>query len=113
MKAEEQARKLPATLDKAKELETKKKFLEGVKQGFSPLAILLTNRISSIGGYGQAKNRTRALGEDYLVSPVTEESANIENLQSGLPFNVFNYYWDSPLVRLRQAGSFNIPQEKK
>lgn len=113
MKAEEQARRLPATLDKAKELETKKKFLDGVKQGYSPLAILLTNRISSIGGYGQAKNRTRALGEDYLVSPVTEESSNIENLQSGLPFNVFNYYWDSPLVRLRQAGSFNIPQENK
>jgi hypothetical protein len=113
LKAEEQARTLPATLEKAKELETKKKFLEGVKQGYSPLAILATNRISSIGGYGMAKNRTRALGEDYLVSPVTEESANIENLQSGLPFNVFNYYWDSPLVRLRQAGSFNIPQENK
>lgn len=113
MKAEEQARTLPATLEKAKEFETKKKFLEGVKQGYSPLAILLTNRISSVGGYGMAKNRTRTLGEDYAVSPVTEESANIENLQSGLPFNVFNYYWDSPLVRLRQAGSFNIPQEKK
>ena len=111
MKAEEQARTLPSILEKAKELETRKKFLEGVKQGYSPLTILFTNRISSLGGYGMAKKKTRTLEEDYLVSPVTEESANIENLQRELPF--INYYWDSPLVRLRQAGSFNIPQEKK
>ena len=113
LKAEDQAKNLPSQIEKSKELSSRKKFLESVKQGYSPLSVYLFNRGSAALGYGAAKYGTRVLNEDQLVTPVTQEQSTIEKLKNKFPFNIPYYYWDSPLVKLRQAGSFNIPQEKK
>lgn len=113
LKAEEQAKNLPSQIEKSKELSSRKKFLESVKQGYSPLSVSLFNRGSAALGYGAAKYGTRVLDEDQLVTPVTQEQSTLDKLKNKFPFNIPYYYWDSPLVKLRQAGSFNIPQEKK
>lgn len=113
LKAEEQAKNLPSQIEKSKELSAKKKFLESVKQGYSPWSISLFNRGSAAIGYGASKYGTRVLDEDQMVTPVTQEQSTLKKIKNKFPFNIPYYYWDSPLVRLRQAGSFNIPQENK
>lgn len=111
LETEEKFKNFPQVLKEAQELEARYKNLESVKQGLSPLAILAANRFANTLSYPFAKGRSRTTTEDVKFTPKGEEQMSIDKLPNSFPFNIPNAFWDSPLVRLRSMGSFNIPQE--
>jgi hypothetical protein len=80
--------------------------IKQVKQGFAPIPVYGLNMISKSIGNSISNNPISYNEEDEEYLPITSES----NFFSGLGANIphFGYYWNSPLMRMRQSGSFNI-----
>jgi hypothetical protein len=80
--------------------------IKQVKQGFAPIPVYGLDMISKSIGNSISNNPISYNEEDEEYLPITSES----NFFSGLGANIphFGYYWNSPLMRMRQSGSFNI-----
>jgi len=103
--AEKDVAELPQKIEKSKNLQNTKETLQEFKKGYSPLVGFLGNKITGVGAYAMSKGGTRILSDDENIMPVNPEQSNISAFKNGL----VNYFYDSPLVRMRQKGSFNIP----
>lgn len=78
------------------------------KQGFAPIPVGFMNVLSRGSGNYFGNKDILISPEDQEYLPITTESNIIRRLGEYMP-NV-GYYWDSPLMRMRQSGSFNIPK---
>ena len=80
--------------------------IKQIKQGFAPIPVYGLNTISKSIGNSISNNPISANSEDTEYLPITSESNFFSGFGSNLPH--FGYYWNSPLMRMRQSGSFNI-----
>lgn len=80
--------------------------IKQIKQGFAPIPVYGLNTISKSIGNSISNNPISANSEDAEYLPITSESNFFSGFGSNLPH--FGYYWNSPLMRMRQSGSFNI-----
>lgn len=80
--------------------------IKQVKQGFAPIPVYGLNMISKSIGNSISNNPISYNEEDKEYLPITSESNFFSGFGANLPH--FGYYWNSPLMRMRQSGSFNI-----
>lgn len=103
--AEKDVAELPQKIKQAKNLQEKRESLQEFKKGYSPYINFVGNKATGVISYGAAKGNTRTLSDDRKYSPLLESQSEIDAVRQG----IINYFYDSPLVRMRQKGSFNIP----
>ena len=100
-----------------KSLEEKVKFDDRIKkltasrQGFGPVSQTFVTGISRAGGYGMANAPLVSNESDKPFVNVSDEQNFLNAIGNRMP--AFGYFWDSPLMRMRSAGSFNIPMQEK
>lgn len=90
------------------------------KKGLSPLFTGVSNLSSKASGYAISNRPLLQTESDVGYLPYGNESTimkSLKNYSVVIPVvgNVTNpsYYWDSPLINIRRAGSFKIPMQEK
>ena len=90
------------------------------KKGLSPAFTLISNLSSKSSGYAIANKPLVQTDSDVDYLPYGKEYTmfkTLNNIPVTIPLvgNVTNplYYWDSPLINMRKAGSFKIPMQEK
>ena len=90
------------------------------KKGLSPAFTSISNLSSKASGYAIANKPLVQTDSDVDYLPYGKESTMFKTLNSipvtiPLVGNITNplYYWDSPLIKMRKAGSFKIPMQEK
>lgn len=90
------------------------------KKGLSPAFTSISNLSSKASGYAIANKPLIQTDSDVAYLPYGKESTMFKTLNSipvtiPLVGNITNplYYWDSPLINMRSAGSFKIPMQEK
>lgn len=98
-------------LEEKAKLDDKIKKLKQSRQGFGPFMQTAAGSISRAGGYGMSNAELTSNESDRNFVNVSDEQNFLKSLGSSMP--AFGYFWDSPLMRMRSAGSFNIPMQEK
>lgn len=80
------------------------------KKGLSPWAVLATSTLSKPTGYALENAPLLRTASDEIYLPYSDENM-VLRAANGLG-NV-GFYWDSPLINIRRAGSFKIPMQEK
>ena len=90
------------------------------KKGLSPSFTSISNLSSKSSGYAIANKPLVQTDSDVGYLPYGKESTmfkTLNNIPVAIPLvgNITNplYYWDSPLINMRKAGSFKIPMQEK
>jgi hypothetical protein len=93
------------------ELDNKINKLTASRQGFGPISQTFVTGISRAGGYGMANAPLVSNESDKPFVNVSDEQNFLNAIGNRMP--AFGYFWDSPLMRMRSSGSFNIPMQEK
>jgi hypothetical protein len=104
-------KQLKKDLEKKVELDNKINKLTASRQGFGPISQTFVTGISRAGGYGMANAPLVSNESDKPFVNVSDEQNFLNAIGNRMP--AFGYFWDSPLMRMRSAGSFNIPMQEK
>lgn len=99
------------SLEEKVKLDEKIKKLTASRQGFGPLSQTFVTGVSRAGGYGMSNAPLVMNHSDQNFVNVSDEQNFLNAIGSRMP--AFGYFWDSPLMRMRSAGSFNIPMQEK
>lgn len=99
------------SLEEKVKLDEKIKKLTASRQGFGPLSQTFVTGVSRAGGYGMSNAPLVTNDSDQNFVNVSDEQNFLNAIGSRMP--AFGYFWDSPLMRMRSAGSFNIPMQEK
>ena len=99
------------SLEKKVELDNKINKLVKSRQGFGPVSQTIVSGISRSAGYGKSNAPLTANESDRNYVNISSEQNFLKSIGSSMPD--FGYFWDSPLMRMRSAGSFNIPMQEK
>ena len=109
--SQKEMNKWKKSLEEKVKLDEKIKKLTESRQGFGPVSQTFVTGISRAGGYGMANAPLVSNESDKPFVNVSDEQNFLKSLGSRMP--AFGYFWDSPLMRMRSAGSFNIPMQEK
>lgn len=80
--------------------------IRAMKQGFAPPIVYPLSMTSKAIGYATSNRSLLQNEEDEEYLPVTNESNFLKTIGANIP-NI-GYYYNSPLILMRKAGSFNI-----
>lgn len=80
------------------------------KKGLRPWAVLATSTLSKPTGYALENAPLLRTASDEIYLPYSDENM-VLRAANGL--GNAGYYWDSPLINIRRAGSFKIPMQEK
>ena len=109
--SQKEMNKWKKSLEEKVKLDDKIKKLKQSRQGFGPFMQTAAGSISRAGGYGMSNAELTSNESDRNFVNVSDEQNFLKSLGSSMP--AFGYFWDSPLMRMRSAGSFNIPMQEK
>ena len=104
-------KQLKKDLEKKVELDEKINKLVQSRQGFGPVSQTIVSGISRAAGYGKSNAPLTANESDRNYVNISNEQNFLNSIGSSMPS--FGYFWDSPLMRMRSSGSFNIPMQEK
>ena len=104
-------KQLKKDLEKKVELDNKINKLVQSRQGFGPISQTIVSGISRAAGYGKSNAPLTANESDRNYVNISNEQNFLNSIGSSMPS--FGYFWDSPLMRMRSSGSFNIPMQEK
>ena len=88
-------------------LDEKKNKIRNTKEGFVPPVVHGMNLYNKSFGYANANTNANELDYDVNFIPYSDENEFMKHFKTRLT-PVLNMY-DSPLMKMRSAGSFNIP----
>jgi hypothetical protein len=92
------------------ELDKELEKIRYAKKGFSPATMYATSALAKPTGYMIENSPLVELNEDELYMPYSGENMFLKAVRGATkPI----YYWDSPLMQMRSAGSFKIPMQEK
>ena len=92
------------------ELDKELEKIRYAKKGFSPATMYATSALAKPTGYMIENAPLVELNEDELYMPYSGENIFLKTIRGATkPI----YYWDSPLMQMRSAGSFKIPMQEK
>lgn len=80
------------------------------KKGLSPWAVLATSTLSKPTGYALENAPLLRTASDEIYLPYSDENMV---LMAANGLGNLGFYWDSPLINIRRAGSFKIPMQEK
>ena len=80
------------------------------KKGLSPWAVLVTSTLSKPTGYAFENAPLLRTASDEIYLPYSDENMV---LRAAKGLGNVGFYWDSPLINIRRAGSFKIPMQEK
>lgn len=109
--SQKEMNKWKKSLEEKVKLDEKIKKLTESRQGFGPVSQTFVTGISRAGGYGMANAPLVSNESDKPFVNVSDEQNFLNAIGNRMP--AFGYFWDSPLMRMRSAGSFNIPMQEK
>ena len=109
--SQKEMNKWKKSLEEKLKLDDKIKKLTASRQGFGPISQTFVTGISRAGGYGMANAPLVSNESDKPFVNVSDEQNFLNAIGNRMP--AFGYFWDSPLMRMRSAGSFNIPMQEK
>ena len=109
--SQKEMNKWKKSLEEKVKLDDKIKKLKQSRQGFGPFMQTAAGSISRAGGYGMSNAELTSNEYDRNFVNVSDEQNFLKSIGSSMP--AFGYFWDSPLMRMRSAGSFNIPMQEK
>lgn len=109
--SQKEMNKWKKSLEEKVKLDEKIKKLTESRQGFGPVSQTFVTGISRAGGYGMANATLVSNESDKPFVNVSDEQNFLNAIGNRMP--AFGYFWDSPLMRMRSAGSFNIPMQEK
>ena len=109
--SQKEMNKWKKSLEEKLKLDDKIKKLTASRQGFGPVSQTFVTGISRAGGYGMANAPLVSNESDKPFVNVSDEQNFLNAIGNRMP--AFGYFWDSPLMRMRSAGSFNIPMQEK
>ena len=109
--SQKEMNKWKKSLEEKVKLDEKIKKLTESRQGFGPVSQTFVTGISRAGGYGMSNAPLVSNESDKPFVNVSDEQNFLNAIGNRMP--AFGYFWDSPLMRMRSAGSFNIPMQEK
>lgn len=109
--SQKEMNKWKKSLEEKVKLDEKIKKLTESRQGFGPVSQTFVTGISRAGGYGMENAPLVSNESDKPFVNVSDEQNFLNAIGNRMP--AFGYFWDSPLMRMRSAGSFNIPMQEK
>lgn len=109
--SQKEMNKWKKSLEEKVKLDDKIKKLTASRQGFGPISQTFVTGISRAGGYGMSNAPLVSNESDKPFVNVSDEQNFLNAIGNRMP--AFGYFWDSPLMRMRSAGSFNIPMQEK
>lgn len=92
--------------ERKNQFDSKANEIRAMKQGFAPPIVYPLSMASKAIGYATSNRSLLQNEEDEEYLPVTNESNFLKTIGDNIP-NI-GYYYNSPLILMRRAGSFNI-----
>lgn len=92
--------------ERKNQFDSKANEIRAMKQGFAPPIVYPLSMASKAIGYAKSNRSLLQNEEDEEYLPVTNESNFLKTIGANIP-NI-GYYYNSPLILMRKAGSFNI-----
>jgi hypothetical protein len=92
--------------ERKNQFDSKANEIRAMKQGFAPPIVYPLSMASKAIGYATSNRNLLQNEEDEEYLPVTSESNFLKTIGANIP-NI-GYYYNSPLILMRKAGSFNI-----
>lgn len=92
--------------ERKNQFDAKANEIRAMKQGFAPPIVYPLSMASKAIGYAISNRNLLQNEEDEEYLPVTNESNFLKTIGANIP-NI-GYYYNSPLILMRKAGSFNI-----
>lgn len=104
-----QSKSVGAPSSKA-ELDKELEKIRTTKNGLNPLVVLGTSAFTKSLGYAVENAPLVKVEGDEVYLPYSEENAFLRAINGA---GNYGFYWDSPLIQMREAGSFKIPMQEK
>ena len=92
------------------ELDKELEKIRTTKKGLNPLVVLGTSAFTKPIGYALENAPLVKVEGDEVYLPYSEENAFLRAVNGA---GNYGFYWDSPLIQMREAGSFKIPMQEK
>lgn len=92
--------------ERKNQFDAKANEIRAMKQGFAPPIVYPLSMASKAIGYAISNRNLLQNEEDEEYLPITNESNFLKTIGANIP-NI-GYYYNSPLILMRKAGSFNI-----
>ena len=92
------------------ELDKELEKIRTTKNGLNPLVVLGTSAFTKSLGYAVENAPLVKVESDEVYLPYSEENAFLRAINGA---GNYGFYWDSPLIQMRKAGSFKIPMQEK